>query len=211
MGILTYPRSIWTPQPYWARQRNAAGQRIRVDGARMNDTECCCGPSGDVECSECGGTGENAASQVTLTVEGITSDPTGYCNVTRTCDVANATYALDYDISGTFTPGCWWIYNFQELYCVNDNGSQNIVGCLSSASVQVYNGKILARVNSKDASSASPGPTSCPAAGGGSAWSRWELEVDPINCVDGSYELSPVLSDSASCIFSASSATVTFG
>lgn len=94
MSILTYPRSIWTPPTFFARQRNAAGQRIRVDGARMNDTECCC--TEVISCPNC--TGGEGPGSVSVTISGSSniSAPPAPCGDSQNCSAWDGTYVLDF-------------------------------------------------------------------------------------------------------------------
>lgn len=114
MGLLTYPRSIWTPQPYWARQRNAAGQRIRVDGARMNAEECCCGPTPLDGCTACAD--EIVAADVVVTLAGFSNGTDGaHCTGSYDCTLLNDSYP----ISITTNPGTGYCGQ-QEFYSLGD-------------------------------------------------------------------------------------------
>ncbi len=147
MSILTYPRSIWTPQPYWARQRNAAGQRIRVDGARMNAEECCCGGDETIECPACG-TGYQVPLQLSVDLSGVASDA---CISGDACSGLNGNYVLDFiSASGHVTTlkaandgtcpsapvysGCVW-----GLYLSDGSASDGIRACDEASSNRVVN------------------------------------------------------------------------
>lgn len=125
MGIFTYPRSIWTPQPYWARQRNAAGQRIRVDGARMNAEECCCTEPDPCEVCD----GSSAPLSVTATIPTISDGPNAaLCDAFRDCDLSSGTYVLDRYFFATVGSDCVAQYSLTvtpELFCRNSFGTRD--------------------------------------------------------------------------------------
>lgn len=75
------------------RFRNASGERIRVDGQRMNAEDCCC----DSEpCEFCDG--GSMPSAVSLTFSGFTSLPWTYLNNTFVANsTGECTYAYDDD------------------------------------------------------------------------------------------------------------------
>lgn len=112
MPSLIYPKQeLWKPEPFWQRWRNAAGERIRLDsGARMNDTECCCGGRVCDFCSDLlpeeasvtftGFNGRRANANTTF----VLTTTFGTCGWNQSYAVGNACGGLlQMDITATFS------------------------------------------------------------------------------------------------------------